>query len=143
MHPTSLLSGKVLRHTLPVFDPPAGREAVGLKRLRLPQGDLAQIHDADEPIRYIAVIELRTDSVRGNHYHRAKLEFVYLIEGEVSLLVENIETRQREALTLQAGDLVRIEPGIAHALQTVRAGQAIEFSPARYDPADTHRYPLA
>jgi hypothetical protein len=43
---------------------------------------------------------------------------------------------------LQTGDLVLINPGIAHALQTVKAGEAIEFGQARFDAADIYPYPL-
>src|SRR5262245_33775434 len=59
MNEPAFLSGKVLKQTLPVFNGPTGPEAPPLKRLALPQGELTSIHNADEPIHYIAFIELR------------------------------------------------------------------------------------
>ena len=47
-----------------------------------------------------------------------------------------------KTLTLVAGELARIRTGVAHAYRTVKPGKALEFSPARFDPADTIRHPL-
>jgi hypothetical protein len=66
-----------------------------------------------------------------------------VIRGAVLLSVADIDTKARASLALQAGDLAVIRTGIAHALRTVQAGQAIEFSSSRFDPADIHPFPLA
>ncbi len=108
----------------------------------LPQGELAQFYDGDEGIRYIAQIELQAGSVRGNHYHKIKQEWIYMMSGEVMLLVEDLETKARENVLLLAGDLVFIQTGVVHALQVTKSGQAIEFSTSRFDPADIYRHKL-
>jgi quercetin dioxygenase-like cupin family protein len=142
MAQSSLLNGKVIQQSLPLVRLPAAPDTPVLKRLQLPQGELAQIYDAEEGIRYMAVIELRPDSVRGNHYHKVKKELVYVTQGEVLLVVEDIESLARAECRLRPGDLVVIQTGVAHALRVAKPGQAIEFSQARFDPADIHRYPL-
>ena len=136
------LAGKVTRLSLPVFEDARAGEALTLKRLLLPQGELAQFYDDDEPIRYLAFLELRAGGVRANHYHKIKRELIYLIAGELLLIVEDIGSRERVSLTLRPGDLAAIQPGIAHALQTTVPGQAIEFSRTRFERADIHRFPL-
>lgn len=142
-------SGKVRRTTLPVLTGPSGPDAPALKRLLLPQGELAQVHDADEGMRYLAFIELKPGTVRGNHFHRHKKEFIYIIKGTIDLVVEDIDTDTGAAgrvivtIRLEAGDLAVIEAGVAHALRVVEPGHAIEFSPSRFDAADTHRHALA
>jgi mannose-6-phosphate isomerase-like protein (cupin superfamily) len=143
MPETRLLNGKVLKQALPLFQLPLGPAAPTLKRLLLPQGELAQFYDADEGMRYLAFIELLAGQVRGNHYHKVKEELVYIIRGEVWLSVADVNSQERASVVLQAGDLVVIRTGIAHAIRTVESGQAVEFSIARFDPADIHRYPLA
>lgn len=121
--------------------PSSGTPAV--KRIMLPQGELAQFYDADEPIRYLAYSELREGSVRGNHYHKAKEELIYMIQGEMLLVVEDVVSKARDSVPLRAGDVAVIQTGVAHAWRTVKAGQAIEFSKSRFDAADTHRFPVA
>jgi len=140
MSESTFLSGKVLKKTLPAFDGPPGSDAPLLKRLLLPQGELAQFHDADEPIRYMAFLELRDGTLRGNHYHELKEEFFYLIQGEVELVVIDLDSGQRESIPMISGDLAFIRQRVAHAFKVRKPGQAIEFSGHRYDPRDTYRH---
>ncbi len=142
MNEEKILCGKVSKLTLPVIQPPSGPGTPILKRLALPQGELAQFYDDQEGIRYIAFIELLAGAPRGNHYHMIKEEWIYLVRGTLSLIVEDIVSKARDSFSLVAGDLVRISTGVAHTLQIVDAGQAIEFSTARFDPKDIYRYVL-
>jgi uncharacterized RmlC-like cupin family protein len=124
--------------TLPQVAPGASNSPL-LKRLFLPQGELAQFYDGSEPIHYLAFIELKAGTQRGNHFHKQKLEWIYLISGEFLLRAEHLETHERQSLTVRAGDLIKIRTGIAHVLEVQQSGHAIEFSPARFDPGDTYR----
>src|SRR5882724_9407230 len=133
MHESTFLAGKVFKQRLPVVQPASGTGATTLKRLFLPQGELAQFYDADEGIRFLAFIELRAGSMRGNHYHKVKEEWIYVIQGEVSLMLKDIESQAEDCLPLLAGELVCIPTGVAHVLKTVVSGQAIEFSKSRFD----------
>lgn len=136
------LSGRAWKRALPVLHAPPQGDAPALKRLLLTQGELAQVHDDHCPIRYIACIELRPGSVRGNHFHNVKQEFVYILQGDATLLVEARASKVRESIPVSTGDLVFIAAGLAHCLQVQKAGFAIEFSEAKFDPADIHRYPM-
>lgn len=138
----ALLDGKVRKQTLPVVQPSSGLQSPRLKRLMLSQGELAQFYDGDDGIRYIAQIELQAGSVRGNHYHKIKQEWIYMMSGEVTLIVEDLASKARESVQLDAGDLAFIQTGIVHTLQVTKSGQAIEFSTARFDPADIYRQKL-
>ena len=136
------MGGKVRRRTLPVVAPGPAGSGLLLKRVLLPQGELAQFHDSEEGIRYIAAIELKAGTVRGNHYHKIKREYVYVLSGNVLLVLEDLETRARETLELTTGNLVLIPPGIVHALQVKESGMAVEFSADRFDASDTYRSQL-
>jgi uncharacterized RmlC-like cupin family protein len=137
-----LLGGKVTKRTLPLVQPSSTPDSRTLKRLLLPQGELAQFYDGDEGIRYIAQIELQAGSIRGNHYHKVKQEWVYVMGGELTLVVEDLESKARESTPLLGGDLAFIQTGVVHALQVTKSGQAIEFSTSRFDPADIYRHKL-
>lgn len=126
--------------TLPCFEGRPGPDAPRLKRVRLPQGELAQFQDGDDPMRYLAWLELRPGTVRGNHYHERKRERFYLVAGTIQLRVEDIRTRERAELILEGGDLVVLPPGIAHALHPLREGHGIEMAPEPLDLADSFPY---
>ena len=143
MPESTFLNGKVCRLSLPVLQLPLEPDAPALRRLLLPQGELAQFHNADEGIRYMAFVELLPGQVRGNHYHKVKVELIYVIRGEVLLSVADIDSKASASVALRTGDLAVIRVGIAHALRPKEPGQAIEFSSARFDAADIHKYPVA
>lgn len=142
MSESTYLSGKVRKRTLPAFPGPPGPGAPLLKRMLLPQGELAQVHDGEEAMHYIAFIALQQGTARGNHFHKVKEEFLYLLRGALILLLEDVQTKARESVPLQAGDLVVIPPGVAHTLRVTESGDAVEFSPARFDAGDIYRYSL-
>ena len=142
MAESQYLAGRVVKWSLPVISGRPGPDAPALKRLLLPQGELAQVHDSDQGIRYLAVLETRIGCDRGNHYHKVKRERLYVLQGEVLVLAEDVQTRERSSVPLQTGDLLLIETGIAHLLRTVEPGQAIEFSNTRFDAADIFPFRL-
>ncbi len=139
----SFLDGKVRKWTLPLLEDRPQAEAPRLKRLRLAQGELAQFYDGDEGMRYLAFVELLPGRVRGNHYHARKQEWIYVLSGQVRLSLEEVCSKARATVELQTGDLAFIQTGVAHAIHTLQAGQAVEFSPVRFDPADVFSHALA
>ena len=142
MSHSTFLSGKVWKESLPVVSLPAPPDAPRLKRLPLSQGELAQFHDAGEGARYIAYIELRAGATRGNHYHKIKKEWTYVISGKLLLLLEDTMTHEKASVSMQAGDLAFIPPGVAHALRTLEPGGAVEFSQAQFNASDIYPHRL-
>lgn len=139
MDETVFFDGRVRKRSLPVFRGQPPPEAPAPKRLLLAQGELANFYDHPEGIRYLAFLELRLGGIRGNHFHRKKLEHLYLISGRVLLGVKEDENGKLISFPINAGDLVTIEPGICHAFEPGEAGQAIEFSPRLFDAADIYK----
>ncbi len=142
MLPSTFLNGKVRKEALHVIEGAVPPDAPRLRRLLLPQGELAHFYDGEEGMRYIAFIELRANSIRGNHYHQFKEELVYVALGEILVTVEEVATKERASFSLRAGELAVIATGVAHAYRTVQPGQGIECSPTRFNAADLYRYPL-
>lgn len=142
MSDVNLLSGRLVKRSLPALKPGPGVELPSLKRLELAQGELAQFHDADPGIHYIAALELLEGSVRGNHYHTTKAEHLYLMSGRIELIIEDRVSREHAEVTMESGDLTVIQPGLSHAFRVLQPGVAIEFSPMRFDPADIHPHQL-
>ncbi len=135
------LGGRVRKRSLPVLPGPPPAGAPPLKRLKLAQGELAHVYDGEEGVRYIAIVELRPGTIRGNHFHHRKEESVYVIRGELLLAVQDPgSSLPPETLNLKAGDLAFIPAGIAHAYRTTEAGEAVEFSPVRFDASDVQGF---
>ena len=138
----TFLQGKVTKKSLPVIQVAPSGAVPLLKRLMLPQGELAQIHDSEEGLRYLAPVELRPGAVRGNHYHHFKEEWLYLMAGALNLVVEDVSSRERASFGVNAGDLVWIATGIAHTLTPTEPGYGVEFSKVRFNAGDIHPFRL-
>lgn len=142
MTPSDFLGGKVRKLKLPLINGRPPPNAPRLKRLLLPQGELAQFHDGQPGIQYMAWLELVPGTVRGNHYHQTKEEWIYVGSGQLEIIVQDLGSSRRETVPLRAGDLLIIPAGVAHTIRATHAGHAIEFSPNPFDPDDIHPFAL-
>src|SRR4051794_10816768 len=106
------LGGKLEIRTLAPTDQPATRPDVQA-RLLSPSGELAVLADGKIEIRHLGYVELRRGLPRGNHYHKVRREYFYMIAGETEIHAQDISTGQREEVLLSAGDLALIHPNIA------------------------------
>jgi mannose-6-phosphate isomerase-like protein (cupin superfamily) len=139
---TEYLNGKVTRRRLPQVDP-AAFEKPRVKRLMLPQGELAQFYDGEQGgMQYLAFLELVPGTVRGNHYHHRKREFVYLQRGSAELVVRDLKSGGQETVSLEAGDLAFIDVEVAHCMRAIGGGHALEFSNEKFDVADVEKFTL-
>lgn len=104
-------------------------------------GELAQIVNGD-PFRFMAYIEFRPygETLRGNHFHEQKTEFLYVISGRLTAHYIDLENDETLTIDLTGGDLVTIEPRCAHAYRALEHTHAIEFTKTVYNPTDTFPY---
>ena len=58
------------------------------------------------------------------------------------LALEDVESRARETVALETGDLVEIPAGVAHCFDVSADGQALEFSQVHFDAADVYPFPV-
>jgi quercetin dioxygenase-like cupin family protein len=71
-----------------------------------------------EPVDHITVIVSRKGVVRGNHYHRETLQWVYVAEGRLKSLTRK-DDGPVESVVLEPGDLLLTEAGEHHALEAL------------------------
>lgn len=119
---------------LPVYKDKIPENGELISRVMKDRGELANISIGS--VNHIAYVEFPIDGVpRANHYHEEKQEYLYLIKGKVKLSIRRGGRPEEEVeeILIEEGSLVFIEPGWAHAYETIEEGFAIEFSPTSYD----------
>ncbi len=85
---------------------------------------------SDAPIRMCKVIEVKEDSVLGNHYHEKKEDYFYLLKGSGSWKIGE------ESGELKEGDCLHAGLGVPHTF-TLKAGSILlESSTTPYDKED-------
>lgn len=85
------------------------------------RGSLSQnvSEEVKNQMKHFFVSYSNPGSIRGQHYHTKKIEWFYIIKGEAEIVLENIKTKERKKLksTSDKPQLVKMEPGIAHAIK--------------------------
>jgi len=141
MEAQSFFGGRATVKSLLVTDTPANRAEV-LARLQSPRGEMAVLTDGTTPLHHLSYLELRPAMLRGNHFHKLRHEFFYLIHGELTLVLSDIATGERASAKMRAGDLAYITPGIAHVLNPTTAGHSVEYAAEPFDLTDVYPHQL-
>jgi mannose-6-phosphate isomerase-like protein (cupin superfamily) len=114
------------------------------RRIFSEKGEMAQIlNRADEGFKQLVYWELdstKPDQERGHHCHERRIERIYVLTGELELLLKDIESSDSEKVIIKAGNRVTISPRIAHAYRSLMYSQVLEYSPEPYDSTDTYPY---
>ena len=86
---------------------------------------------ADNELYAGKILHLSAGHSLSLQYHERKDETIYVLEGQLQLLVE-VEGDMRE-LTLQPGEAYRIRPGMRHRMRAERACMILEVSSPELD----------
>ena len=138
----SLFGGRIEIRSLVLTDQPATRTEVRA-RIATPKGEMAVLSDTGQIIRHLTYLELREGQRRGDHYHKLRHEYTYVISGGISLELEELATGEKATAQLVPGDLLFIQPGIAHAFVPTLPGHALEFTAEPFDLSDVYPHPLS
>lgn len=86
------------------------------------------------------------DVIRGNHYHLHSSEVFCLIQGEIEIVLEDVETKERFARVYTSSEdsvfRISIGPRIAHAIKSVsHSAILVSYASKMYDPDNEDKYP--
>lgn len=98
---------------------------------------------------HIYLATIHPNSVRGNHYHTKQNEFFIILSGKAAITLEDIKTKKRKEIILDASDenliRVRFGPYIAHAIKNISdetvylaAYGTKPYDPKKRDQQDYH-----
>jgi len=83
----------------------------------------SELAEDEKSFGQIYLTTIKRGHVRGNHYHQRKREFYVIISGKASLLLEDINTKERKEFEIDASEnkIVRISVGrnVAHAIKNI------------------------
>ncbi|KKR51170.1 MAG: hypothetical protein UT84_C0002G0031 [Candidatus Curtissbacteria bacterium GW2011_GWA1_40_16] len=73
------------------------------------------------------VIFKKSKAFAGNHYHKVKQELFTPLAGKFTIFLENIRTKEKETVLMDAKDheMIYIHVGIAHKVQAEEAGAVL------------------
>lgn len=87
---------------------------------------------------------MNPDAVIGNHYHKKTIIFFYLTSGSARITTIHVETEDKDAFLLQAGQGVILNTNESHAIRFIEESDFVMLKSLRYNPADpdTYQFPV-
>jgi mannose-6-phosphate isomerase-like protein (cupin superfamily) len=95
-----------------------------------------------EPFEYMHIVEFARAGVRrGLHAHPHHEEHFLVFRGELRLAARSASSRETVLIELTEGHLVRMAPGVAHALESCGPGTSVHFGRGSNPITDTIQVP--
>lgn len=102
---------------------------------------LSAIFNGEFIAKQVKLIEIKMDSILGNHYHSYP-ELFYVLSGEATYTLESVKSKERQVVKLKKGDRLIIGPEIAHKANMVAGTIMIEATEKPYQLSNDVRYEL-
>ena len=93
----------------------------------------------EEDIKFGAILEFKKGfGKRGNHFHKIKEEYFYIITGVLFITIWFPEDEKNKfSIYANANNLMILKPGLAHSIEAIENSLVFEFSPNIFNIEDT------
>ncbi len=95
-------------------------------------------------IEEINLIESKSGSVRGNHYHKKSFELFFIIEGEIEVIVQKISNGglvgKQERFIVKENDIFIIKPYIVHSFNILKDSKWMNALSLKHNHSDPDMY---
>lgn len=87
-------------------------------------------NSADEimqSVKHFFISKSIPGAIRGNHFHKKKHEYFYVVQGKCLIIVEDMNNHKQEKILISDKDnlIVSMEPNKAHAMKNVGNNELI------------------
>jgi len=113
------------------------------------RGWLIEVLRADEigeEIKQIYFTTIKPGKVRGNHYHKKKVDWLCVVKGKAKISVLNPANGEKKEILVNGKKpkIIKLKPGIAHAVKNIGSEDVhlIGIVNETFDPKDPDTYPL-
>ncbi|MGC8979542.1 WxcM-like domain-containing protein [Caldisericum sp.] len=104
--------------------------------------EILRVDRIEQKISQIYVSYSVKGIVRGGHYHKRKTEWFFVINGEASFYLRDLNTGEENDLQITAEDhmLVEIPPGVFHTIKSKTELYLVVASSEVFDKNDSDTY---
>ena len=78
----------------------------------------------NQQIDFVTIITNKKGSIRGNHYHKKTIQYLYVLEGSI-LVASQFEGKELKQKILKEGDLLLNEPYEWHAIKSLEKNKLL------------------
>lgn len=95
-------------------------------------------------MKHVSVITCRKGAVRGNHFHKAETQYLYVLSGTFRSVTKDVNTEEYHAAIVKPGHLITTPAFVAHKLVALSNGVLVQISTApRIAMEHTDTFPYA
>jgi len=80
-----------------------------------------------EIIEYVTLISSKKGSIRGNHYHKESMQYIFVLKGNLKLLTQ-MPRGKIETVLIKSGDLVFTPPMEKHTVIALEDSEFLVFT---------------
>jgi len=80
-----------------------------------------------EIIEYVTLISSKKGSIRGNHYHKESMQYIFVLKGSLKLLTQ-MPGEKIETVLIKSGDLVFTPPMEKHTVIALENSEFLVFT---------------
>jgi len=106
--------------------------------------EILKRNQTDYDIQHVYFSTSKPNAVRGNHYHKQKVEWFSVVKGkgEIALIDNNTNLKKRFILNGNEPSLLMVSPEISHAIKNIGNDDMLLIIIANivYDPNNSDTY---
>ena len=92
---------------------------------------ITSIFNGEFTAKQIKLVQIKEDSILGNHYHNYA-EIFYMLEGEGEYILKDLNTKETTKIQMKKGDKLRINPRVVHKAKLKKGTVLIEGTEKKY-----------
>lgn len=94
-------------------------------------------------VHHVAVIHSTQGAVRGNHYHKAETQYLFVVLGRVQSRCRDVRTGETGTLLAEVGDIIETLPYVAHRMEFLEPTMLLAaYTAARMTFPNKDTYPF-
>ena len=84
----------------------------------------------EEPVKHVGLITCNTGSIRGNHYHKKSVQYMYMIKGKIEMKTKDtrINDSKVEMKIIEEGDCITIPPLVIHSFRAIEQSVFLDMT---------------
>ena len=106
--------------------------------------ELLKANEIKEPVLQLHVASIKPGQVRGNHYHKKRVEWLFIIAGKAELCLQDVNSRKKNCYkpSLKKPKLITVFPYVAHAIKNAGKGMVYLVSAQNdiYNPKNPDKF---
>ncbi len=83
--------------------------------------ELLKANEIKEPVLQLHIASIKPGQIRGNHYHKKRVEWLFVVAGKAELCLQDVNSWKKNCYKLLPGKpkLITVFPYVAHAIKNV------------------------